>query len=141
MITRFEAGSYLGIGDYSPDRKTSGQPFGHSNLTFFLAGLSRTYFVFEKDFFEYHTWRDSIIIPAKNLRFFTFDSGLLTVYFVRENLVSVSKFIHGEKAVRENPAEMQLAVKTDGELFKLAVPSIGLYEHGERAVIFVLLAQ
>ena len=44
-------------------------------LTFFLAGLLRTYFVFEKDFFEYHTWRDSIIIPAKNLRFFTFDSG------------------------------------------------------------------
>ena len=101
-------------------------------LTFFLVDFSRTYFIFEKDFFEYHTWRDSIIIPAKNLHFFTFDSGILTVYFVRENPVSVSKFIHDEKAVRENPAEMRLAVKTDGELFKLAVPSIGLYEHGER---------
>lgn len=101
-------------------------------LTFFLVGFSRTYFVFEKDFFEYHTWRDSIVIPAKNLRFFTFDSGILTVYFVRENPVSVSKFIHAEKTVRKKSVETHLAVKTDGELFKLAVPSIGLYEHGER---------
>ena len=52
-------------------------------LTVMIIAAARSYFVFGSDYFEYHTAGKSILITARNLRYFTFSGGLLTVYFIR----------------------------------------------------------
>ena len=52
-------------------------------LTVITIAAARSYFIFGSDYFEYHTAGKSILITARNLRYFTFSGGLLTVYFIR----------------------------------------------------------
>lgn len=101
-------------------------------LTVIIIAAARSYFVFGSDYFEYHTAGKSILITARNLRYFTFSGGLLTVYFIKETLESVSFRIAGEKRIQENTEEKGLTVQNNGVLFKIGIPAIGLYEHGDQ---------
>lgn len=101
-------------------------------LTVIIIVAARSYFIFGSDYFEYHTAGKSILITARNLRYFTFSGGILTVYFIKETLESVSSRIVGEKRIQENTEEKALTIQNNGVLFKIGIPAIRLYEHGDQ---------
>jgi len=101
-------------------------------LTVITIAAARSYFIFGSDYFEYHTAGKSILITARNLRYFTFSGGILTVYFIKETLESVSSRIVGEKRIQENTEEKALTIQNNGVLFKIGIPAIRLYEHGDQ---------
>ena len=90
------------------------------------------YFVFYDDRFEFHYYGRTTLVFARNIRFFSFSEGVLSVYFVRDGLENVRSFLQNEKPVPENSQERSVALKGDGELFRLTVPRIGWYKgHAE----------
>lgn len=84
------------------------------------------YFVFYEKYFEYHKGRKTIRIEGKNLRYFSFNDGLLTIYFVKDGLHDFESAFYKEKLVPENSNERQLALPEDKELYKLMIGMAGI---------------
>ncbi|MBQ9239223.1 MAG: hypothetical protein IJ191_07925 [Treponema sp.] len=103
-------------------------------LTIFSAVNVSSYFVFYDDLFEYHKLGKSVSIQARNLRYFYFRDGMLTVFFVKDSLHDVAATFSNfskESLVPENAKERALALPADKELFKTTFPALGLIQGAE----------
>ncbi len=95
-------------------------------LTIIAIGEFSSYFIFYDNYFEYHKGRKIIRIEGKNLRYFYFNSGLLTIYFVRDGIHDFAANFHKETLVPENSKERQLALPEDKELYKIVIGMAGI---------------
>ncbi|MCR5762540.1 MAG: hypothetical protein K6G00_04070 [Treponema sp.] len=95
-------------------------------FTLMAISQSKTYFVFYDTYFEYHKWKKIIRIEGKNLRFFYYKDGLLTIYFVRDGLLDFAASFYKEKLIPENSKERQLALPEDKGLYKLMICMSGI---------------
>lgn len=90
-----------------------------------------TRFVFYDNYFEYHKGRKIIRIEGKNLRYFYFKDGLLTIYFVKDAVHDFADRFYKEKLVPENSSERQLALPEDKELYKILIGMAGIKDGDE----------
>ncbi|MDD5928420.1 MAG: hypothetical protein PUC37_01325 [Spirochaetales bacterium] len=95
-------------------------------LTIMAIKQFSTYFIFFDNYFEYHKGRKTIRIEAKNLRYFYFNTGLLTIYFVKDGIHDFESSFCKESLVPENSKERQLALPEDKEMYKLVIGMGGI---------------
>lgn len=95
-------------------------------LTIMAIKQFSTYFIFFDNYFEYHKGRKTIRIEAKNLRYFYFNTGLLTIYFVKDGIHDFASSFCKESLVPENSKERQLALPEDKEMYKLVIGMGGI---------------
>lgn len=95
-------------------------------LTIMAIKQFSTYFIFFDNYFEYHKGRKTIRIEAKNLRYFYFNTGLLTIYFVKDGIHDFVSSFCKESLVPENSKERQLALPEDKEMYKLVIGMGGI---------------
>ena len=95
-------------------------------LTIMAIKQFSTYFIFFDNYFEYHKGRKTIRIEAKNLRYFYFNTGLLTIYFVKDGIHDFAFSFCKESHVPENSKERQLALPEDKEMYKLVIGMGGI---------------
>lgn len=95
-------------------------------LTIMAIKQLSTYFIFFDNYFEYHKGRKTIRIEAKNLRYFYFNTGLLTIYFVKDGIHDFVSSFCKESLVPENSKERQLALPEDKEMYKLVIGMGGI---------------
>lgn len=90
-----------------------------------------TYFAFYDNYFEYHKGRKTIRIEGKNLRYFYFNTGLLTIYFVKDGIHNFAASFYKETLVPENSKERQLALPEDKEMYKLLIGMGGIKDSNQ----------
>ena len=95
-------------------------------LTFLIRANYRSYFVFYDDYFEYHRGKNTIRINGKNLRYFFFREGMLTIFFVKEGIHDFAASFRRMSEVPENSEERRVALPEDEKLFKLVIPALGM---------------
>ena len=95
-------------------------------LTFLAIRQFSSYFVFYDNYFEYHKGRKTIRIEGKNLRYFYFNTGLLTIYIVKDGIHDFATSFYKETLVPENSKERQLALPEDKEMYKLLIGMGGI---------------
>ena len=92
-----------------------------------------SYFIFYDDFFEYHKHRKTIIIKGQNIRYFYFKDGLLTIYFVKDDMRDIEASYYKESLIPENSKERAVALPEDKELFKVLF-SLGMIEDAQEII-------
>ena len=105
-------------------------------LTFIAIRQFSTYFIFFDNYFEYHKGRKTIRIEGKNLRYFYFRDGLLTIYFVKDGIHDFAASFYKETLVPENSKERQLALPEDKEMYKLLIGMAGIKDSEQILVWF-----
>lgn len=105
-------------------------------LTFIAIRQFSSYFVFYDNYFEYHKGRKTIRIEGKNLRYFYFRDGLLTIYFVKDGIHDFAASFYKETLVPENSKERQLALPEDKEMYKLLIGMAGIKDSEQILVWF-----
>ena len=95
-------------------------------FTFLIRANYLSYFVFYDDYFEYHRIKDTFRINGKNLRYFFYREGMLTIFFVREGIHDFAASFKRVSEVPENSEERRLALPEDEHLYKIVIPALGM---------------
>ena len=102
-------------------------------FTYFCIVNFSTHFIFYDDAFEYHTFRNFVTIKAKNIRFFYYREGTLTIFFTKDKLSNFTTNFNRIVLV-ENSTEKQLALQEDEEIFKLSISAMGFIKDSEMII-------
>ncbi len=97
-------------------------------FTLLIYANYHSYFVFYDDYFEYHRGKNTIRINAKNLRYFFFREGMLTIFFVKDGISDFAASFRRMSEVPENSEERRLALPEDDQLYKFVVPAMGMIQ-------------
>jgi len=103
-------------------------------LVWFCVISFNAYFVFFEDRFEYHTLKNSVTIKAKNLRYYFYRDGMLSVFFVPDWFEAAQNAQSENEAIEENAQEKAVAPCPDEMLLKLQAGGMGFISGAEEIV-------
>ncbi len=100
-------------------------------LVWFCVISFNVYFIFFEDRFEYHTIKNSVTIKAKNLRYYFYRDGMLSVFFVPDWFEAAQNAQSENEAIEENAQEKAVAPCPDEMLLKLQAGGMGFISGAE----------